>query len=294
MSSKKLKTLIVGGAGFLGSHVADEMSNHGFDVTIYDLKKSEFHNPQHHFVQGHLLDYNKLVDVTKGFDYVYHFAAIADITEALEKRKEALEVNIMGSINLIEACIKNSVKTFIFASSVYVYSNKGSFYRVTKQAVENLLEEYGKALNFDYRILRYGSLYGPRAQDWNGLKKYVETILHTGKVSLRSEGLAKREYIHVTDAAKLSVEALNEQYRNQHLIITGTQSITAMELVTTIGEILDKKVTVEYLDDSNDSHYVLTPYKFVPKHGHKLTSSVFVDFGQGLLEVIEEVSNQKK
>ena len=80
MSSKKLKTLIVGGAGFLGSHVADEMSNHGFDVTIYDLKKSEFHNPQHHFVQGHLLDYNKLVDVTKGFYYVYHFAAIADIT----------------------------------------------------------------------------------------------------------------------------------------------------------------------------------------------------------------------
>lgn len=294
MSSKKLKALIVGGSGFLGSHVADEMSNQGFDVTIYDLKKSKNHNPQHKFVESHLLDYDKLTTATVGFDYVYHFAAIADITEAHENRKNALEVNIQGSINLIEACIKNSVKTFIFASSIYVYSNKGSFYRVTKQAVENLLEEYGKSLNLDYRILRYGSLYGPRAQNWNGLKKYVESILKTGKVALRSQGQAKREYIHVIDAAKLSIEALNEKYRNQHLVVTGTQSITALELVTTIGEILEKKVEVEFLDDTNDSHYVLTPYKYVPKHGHKLTSSVFIDFGQGLLEVIEEVSNQKK
>jgi UDP-glucose 4-epimerase len=293
MNSKKTKVLVVGGSGFIGSHVADALENENYDVTIYDTNPSPWISPEQKFIQGTMLDKAKLEKATEGFDIVYHFAAVADIGEANEKRVEAIEVNILGSVYLIEACIKNKIKTFVFASSVYVYSNKGSFYRATKQAVENILEEYGLSENLDYRILRYGSLYGPRSQSWNGLRKYVESIVQQGKVTLRSQGQAQREYIHVTDAARLSVDALNSKYKNQHLLLTGAQSLSANELITMIGEMLDKKVEIIYEDKASDSHYILTPYKYVPKHGLKLTSTNFVDFGQGVLEIIEEVAHQK-
>jgi UDP-glucose 4-epimerase len=294
MSSKNLKVLVVGGSGFIGSHVADELDSEGFDVTIYDANKSDWLKPTQKFIQGSMLEKEKLLAATKGFDIVYHFAAVADIGEASERRLEAIEVNILGSVYLIEACLQNKVKTFVFASSVYVYSNKGSFYRVTKQAVENLLEEYAQTEGLDYRILRYGSLYGPRAQTWNGLRRYIENMVHEGQVTLRSEGQAKREYIHVADAARLSVDALNPKYKSQHLLLTGSQSITSQELVTMVGEMLDKEIKVSYKDKQGDSHYIITPYKYVPKHGIKMTSANYVDFGQGVLEIIEEVSHQKR
>ncbi len=293
MNSKKNKALIVGGSGFLGSHVADELDAAGYSITIYDKEKSPWLKAHHQFVQGHILEKDKIRNVTQGQDVVYHFAAIADIGEASAKRVEAIETNILGSVHLIEACLSNQVKTFVFASSVYVYSNKGSFYRITKQAVENLLEEYAVSAGLDYRILRYGSLYGPRAQTWNGLRRYVESIFHEGRVTLRSHGEAKREYIHVADAARLSIEALDPKFKNQNLLLTGNQSITANELITMIGEILDKEVQISYEDRQGDSHYIITPYKYVPKHGLKMTSTNFVDFGQGILEVIEEISGQK-
>lgn len=294
MTSKNSKVLVVGGSGFIGSHVADALESNGYDVTIYDLEKSEWLTPTQKFIQGSMLEKDKLLKVTKGFDIIYHFAAIADIGEAYDKRLEAIEVNILGSAYLIEACLQNKVKTFVFASSVYVYSNKGSFYRITKQAVENFLEEYAQVEGLDYRILRYGSLYGPRAQTWNGLRRYIEAMVHSGKVTLRSEGQAKREYIHVQDAARLSLEALDPKYKNKHLLLTGSQSITSQELVIMVGEILDKKIEITYEDKHDDSHYIITPYKYVPKHGLKMTSTGYIDFGQGVLEVIEEVSDRKR
>lgn len=292
MILKKTKVLVVGGSGFIGSHVADELTDAGYLVTIYDTKPSPWIKESQKFIQGNMLEKEKLFEITCNFDIVYHFAAIADIAEASDKRLEAIETNIMGSAYLIEACLKNNVKTFIFASSVYVYSNKGSFYRITKQSVENLLEEYAKLGKIDYRILRYGSLYGPRAQKWNGLRKYIETIIKDGRICLKSKGLAKREYIHVSDAARLSIEALNTKYINQHLLLTGAQSITSNELISMVCEILDKNIEIIYDDNNGNDHYMITPYKYVPKHGHKMTLNNYVDFGQGVLEIIEEVSHQ--
>lgn len=295
MNSEKIRTLVVGGSGFIGSHVADELTRAGHDVTVYDLEKSPWLNSNQRFVKGDLKDPARLDELVSDFDIVYHFAAIADIGEAIQKRLEAIETNIIGSAHLIEACLKNKVKTFVFASTVYVYSDKGSFYRVTKQAVEGLIEEYARTENLDYRILRYGSLYGPRAQDWNGLRKYVQTMVSEHKVILKSQGLAKREYIHAHDAAKLSVQALDPKYRNQHLLLTGSQSLTSKELASIVEEILNQKIEIQFENDSSDSgHYVTTPYRYVPKHGIKMTSPDFVDFGQGLLEVIEEVTGQER
>jgi UDP-glucose 4-epimerase len=284
------KVIVFGGTGYIGGHVAEELSAREYDVTIYDLVRPEWLKSNQKFVQGDLEDFEKIKEVTKYADIVYHFAGIADIEEASEKRLLAVKTNILGTTYLLEACALNKVKKFIFASTVYVYSDKGSFYRITKQACEQLVEEYSKKFGFNYVVLRYGSLYGGRAQKWNGLRRYVEEIITKGKVTLKNEGKAKRDYIHIYDAMRMSVDCLNERYNGHSLLITGTQSITQNELVSMIGEIISRKIAIEYSQEIGD-HYEITPYRYHPKAGMKMTTPDFVDFGQGILEVIHEINN---
>ena len=179
------KAVVVGGSGFIGSHVADFLSQEGFQVVIYDLKESKWLREDQEMVVGSVLD-EALKIVLKGAEVVYNFAAIADIDEALNQPKNSAEVNILGNLNVLESCRINSVKRFIYASTVYVHSREGGFYRCSKQSAEQYVEEYQRLYGLDYTILRYGSLYGPRANNNNGLYKIVESALKTGKV--RYEG----------------------------------------------------------------------------------------------------------
>jgi UDP-glucose 4-epimerase len=286
-----MKVVVFGGTGYVGGHVSDELTARGYDVTIYDLVKPTWLKSNQNFVAGDLEDFEKMKVTTEGADIVYHFAGIADIEEASEKRILTVKTNILGTTYLLEACALNKVKKFVFASTVYVYSDKGSFYRITKQACELLVEEYAKKFAFGHVILRYGSLYGGRAQKWNGLRRYVEEIMTKGRVTLKSEGRAKRDYIHIYDAMRMSIDCLDDKYNGQSLLITGTQSITQNELVAMIGEIINKKITIDYSSEIGD-HYEITPYRYHPKAGMKMTTPDFVDFGQGILEVIHEINNE--
>ena len=121
---------------FWGSHVADVLTDAGYKVVIYDLKYSPYLREGQEMVVSDILDEDKVNEVTKGATYVYNFAAIADIEEAAERPLETVKCNILGNAIILDACVKNNVKRFIYASSIYVYSDKGSFYRVSKQACE--------------------------------------------------------------------------------------------------------------------------------------------------------------
>jgi UDP-glucose 4-epimerase len=293
MNMKNKKVLIAGGAGYLGGHVSEELTSRGYEVLIYDLKAPAWLRKEQRFIQGDLSDLVRLNEVLNGVDVVYNFASIADIGEAKENRLLTLQTNIIGCANLLEASVNNKVKKFIQASTVYVYSNKGSFYRISKHAAELLVEEYAQKFGFNYVILRYGSLYGGRAQEWNGLRRYVEQIMKHSVVTLKTNGLARREYIHALDAARMSVDILDDSYSGKSILLTGTQTINVKELVGMIAEILDQKVEIEFAEGSGD-HYELTPYKFQPRMATKLTSNEFIDFGQGILEVIHQVSESSK
>jgi len=103
-------------------------------------------------------------------------------------------------------------------------------------------------------------------------------------------GSEVREYIHVLDAAKLSVRALDEKYRNRAITITGQQSMKVSNMFSMIFEIEGKKAKINYLDThESSSHYGNTPYRYTPKTSMKIIPTEFVDFGQGLLDVVEEI-----
>ena len=292
MSNILKNVLVIGGSGFMGSHTADVLSEDGNIVSILDKVSSPWLRSDQTMIVGDTMDSDILESSMKDVDCVYYFAGIADIGEAKSNPYKTIEINIMGLTKVLEAAVKNNVKQFIYASTMYVYSSHGSFYRASKQAAEIIIEAYQENYGIDFVFLRYGSLYGPRSQDWNGIKGFVQQVIKTGVLEYSGNGSEVREYIHVLDAAKLSVKALQEEYRNRAVTITGQQSMKVSDMFSMIFEIEGKEVDINYLDEhKGSSHYGNTPYRYTPKTSMKIIPTEFVDLGQGLLDIVEEIHN---
>jgi len=283
------KAVVFGGSGFLGSHVSDVLLKEGHEVTIFDLAPSPYIQRGQKMVVGDILDPEKVSEAIEGKDVVYHFAGLADLDDAKTKPLETVSKNIIGTVNILDAAAKAKIEHFIFASTIYVYSSLGGFYRCSKQAGELYIEEYQQRYGLDFTILRYGSLYGPRAGKNNGIMRYLSQGLKTGKIAYNGTGEELREYIYIKDAAQLTVDIMSEEQRNRHLIITGHHPMKGNDMLKMVNEILDKEVSVEYNITPGSGHYGLTPYSFKPKIGSKLVSNLYMDMGQGLLECLHEI-----
>lgn len=286
---EKNKVIVFGGSGFLGSHVADALSDAGYQVRIFDLIASPFLRPDQEMYVGDLSDLDAVVTAVQGCRYAYNFAGLADINDAMNRPVDTVSLNVLGNVHALEGARLAGVERFIFASTVYVYSESGSFYRASKQASERFVEAYSERYAINYTILRYGSLYGRRADERNGIYTLLRQALTDGKIHYTGNGDAMREYIHVTDAARLSVQALESEYINRHLVLTGQERMQVRNLLRMISEMLPQGVRYTFGNESLDGHYVMTPYAFHPKIGHKLVANDFVDLGQGLLDCLAEM-----
>jgi UDP-glucose 4-epimerase len=286
----KAKSVIVfGGSGFLGSHVADALSEAGYSVTIFDKEISTFLQDNQEMVQGNILDVQAVEAAMTGKNVVFNFAGLADIDEAKDKPIETAELNIMGNLHMLEAAKKIGVKRFVFASSVYVYSDAGSFYRASKQSSERFVESYHERYGLDYTILRYGSLYGRRSDARNAMYRFIKEALNEHTITYKGNSDAMREYIHVQDAAQLSVKILEEEFSNRHIILTGRERLPVMKVMKMIAEMLPYDVKLQLSDEEIYGHYEMSPYAFHPKVGHKLVANDFVDLGQGILDCFADL-----
>ena len=291
MDKIKNKVLVIGGSGFIGSHTADELTNKGYQVSVFDRVRSLYLKSNQEMILGDLFDQELLGQALLGVNIVYYFAGISDIAEAKVDPANTINMNVMGISNVLQLSIDARIERFVYASSMYVYSSHGSFYRASKQCAEILIEAYSDEFGLDYTFLRYGSLYGPRAQKWNGLRKYVHEVVTNGKLNYRGTGKERREYIHVMDAAILSVEILDAVHRNRAITVTGNQVLDSSTLINMIFEIAGVKYNANFdINDIDKSHYESTPYRYTPKNAMKLVPSEFIDIGQGILDMVEEIS----
>lgn len=292
-----MKILVSGGAGFLGSHVADALTDAGHEVTIFDIRESPYLRENQKMVVGNILNQQLLDTVAAENQVVYHFAGIADVDECTQRPADTAKYNILGTVQLLEACHKAKVERLIFASSAYVYSNYGYFYKTSKQACEGYLEDFYNLYGLKYTIIRYGSLYGERADDRNSIHRLIKQALKEGRITYHGTGEELREYIHVKDAAVSSVRMLEPQFENQNIILTGSQALKYKELLEMIREMLGNRIEIEILPGDRKAHYKITPYNFSPKLGKKMVNNPQIDMGQGLLscmgEIYEKIHNSK-
>lgn len=283
------KALVIGGGGFLGSHVSDILTQKGYSVSIFDHKTSPYISDDQQMIVGDIADRDMIRKAIKGVDYVFHFAAVADIKEARDNPERTVQLNVMASLYILEACKEYNIKRFIYASSIYVYTAHGSFYRSSKQACELFIENYQEEYGLDYTILRYGSLYGKRANYFNFIHNSVKQALTEGKIVRKGDGEEKRDYINIIDAAKATVKSIDEVYKNCYLMITGAQSLKVKELLNMIKEIMNNQIEIKYTSGEMAGHYKITPYSFKPKVALKLSLESSYELGQGLLETIYSV-----
>ena len=309
-----MKIIVFGGSGFLGSHIADKLSDAGHEVSLFDLRHSEWLRADQKMIVGDVLNETAVNEAVAGSDIVYNFAGIADIGEAGSRPIDTVRFNILGNAIILEAARLAKVKRFIFASSLYVYSQSGGFYRCSKQASELFIENYHKVYGLEYTNLRYGSLYGPRADSRNAVYRFAREALEKGCITYYGRPTALREYIHVDDAARCSVEVLAPEYANTNIVLTGNQPMRVADLLKMIAEMLGKpveivdtldnqnaanltcsstldpeKIKIIFQGDSKSGHYEITPYSFSPRMGMKMSPRLTTELGQGILKVIEEV-----
>lgn len=283
---------VFGGSGFLGSHVCDKLSDAGHNVTIFDHNQSPWKRPDQQIIIGDILNVEQVENALRGTDIAFNFAGIADIGEANNRAIDTVRYNILGNTIILSACINQSVQRYIFASSVYVYSKAGGFYRCSKQACELYIENFHEVYGLDYTILRYGSLYGPRADKRNAIFRFVKEALESGTILYMGSPKTLREYIHVEDAARCSVEVLRPEYANEHIILTGRQQMRVGDVLKMIADMLPKPIELKFEQNSNNDHYEITPYSFSPRMGKKYSQALHVDLGQGILKVIEELHKE--
>jgi len=294
-----MKAFVTGGKGFLGHHLIKELLRNGIDTVSYDISEKPLFLENVSSLSrlqcetGDILDCSALENAMEGCDVVFHTAAIADIDQTRRIPTKTMEVNVLGTARCLEAALKAGVSRFLFASSVYTSGNKGSFYRVSKQAGESLCKTYFEEYGLEYTILRYGSLYGREPNHWNFVYTVCKELLTKGEFTYISAPDSIREYIHISDAARETIKiALNPDFVNKAVMITGHQRMQVKEFFEMVKEIIGKDVKIHYTPAEQQRHYIMTPYAFEPKIPVRVNLSTYVDISEGILDCLQEVHKE--
>lgn len=267
----KKKALVIGGSGFLGSHLSDILSKNKFNVSLLDTKKSKYKKKNQKMILGNIKSKKKLIKLTKNVNIIFHFAGIADIDEANKNPIKTIETNIQGTVNVMEACVKNKIKKMIFASSIYALSEQGGFYSLSKKVSELIIETYSKKYNIEFKILRFGSLYGSRANHFNSIGKYINQAKKERFIKRFSDGNEVRNYINVKDAAELAYRISRKSYKERYFNLLGYKKYKVKDVLNEIAkELKIKKVHYNARAQSLEYHYKNTPFNYKPRIGKNM------------------------
>jgi UDP-glucose 4-epimerase len=236
-----MNILVTGGSGFIGSHITDAYISRGHDVIIIDNMSSgvkEYINPKAKFYKMDICDegISKVFKENK-IDVINHHAAQIDLRKSVDNPKFDIQVNIAGSVNLLQNAVENKVKKFIFASTGgAIYGEHDYFpadenhstrpsapYGINKLCVEKYLYYYNHVYGLNYTVLRYANVYGPR-QNPHGecgvIAIFTDKILNGSVPLINGDGTQTRDYVYVTDVVKANVLALDAQKSDIYNVAT--------------------------------------------------------------------------
>ncbi len=255
--------LITGGAGFIGSHLAERLIERGEDVTILDNLSTGseenlapfIENPRVCFIRGDVRDPQVVRDATKEVDSVVHLAAITSIPYSMADPIETSSVNVVGTANLLKASVENKVSKFVFASSCAVYGEPFrlpttedtplkalSPYAASKISAEYYLEAFRQSYRLRTLCLRFFNVYGGSRRGGNYanvIAKFLERLEGGNFPIIFGDGTQTRDFIHVNDAIEAVVEALNSKHLSPVYNIGTGASVTINDLAELLLKTLD-------------------------------------------------------
>jgi UDP-glucose 4-epimerase len=256
-----MKCLVTGGSGFIGSHVVDKLCDRGIDVRVFDLVMPTFRKDVEYY-QGSLLDPQPLKMAMNGVDAVFHLAAVADVKDVFEQPHYSEQINVRGTINVLEAArTTGQVRRVIYGSTTWVYSDApfdrvdedtplgapSHLYTATKMAGEYYCRSYGQLYDVDTTIVRYGIPYGPRARDGAVVPIFVGKALRGEPLTIAGDGQQFRKFVYVEDLAVGNVLALQSVARNRVYNLDGAEKVTIKQIAETVAKVVGN-VTIERVE----------------------------------------------
>jgi len=270
-----MKILVLGGAGYIGSHVVDTLCSLDYDVVVFDNLSSGFKenvNAKAKLVVGSILDMEDLENVfNKKFDVVFHFAALKNAGESMVHLDKYAETNIIGTLNILNMMVKYDIKSIIFSSSAAVYGNPEyfpideshpvnpeNFYGFTKLEIERLLEWYSKIYKINFAALRYfnaagytpekckeknpGNLLPIVMEVASGHRREVEIY---GNDYNTKDGTGVRDYIHVLDLTDAHIKAMDyimREHKNIIVNLSTQKGHSVLEIIDKARDITGKDI----------------------------------------------------
>jgi len=316
----KLNTILVtGGAGFIGSHLIDKLLDMGKEVICIDnfdpfygikLKKTNIRthltNPNYTMYEEDIRNISQIDEIFKKTKpgIVIHLAAKAGVRPSVEDPKEYSEVNINGSLNILECCVKYEVKKFINGSSSSVYGlnkivpfnethplNKiASPYAATKLAVEGLCHTFNNIYKLPIINLRFFTVYGPRQRPDLAIRKFMHKMLNNEPISIYGNGETSRDYTYVDDIVNGIINSINYEKSSYEIFNLGNSSpIELLDLVNSIENSLGIKANIQF--EKAQKGDVPTTYADISKSINKLHYSPQTPLKNGLDEMASWMKN---
>jgi UDP-glucose 4-epimerase len=306
------KVLVIGGAGFIGSHVVDELTKEDVEeIIIYDNfcrgtqdnLREALKDPRVRIyeVGGDICQTDILDSAMKGMDYVFHLAALW-LLQCYEYPRAAFEVNIHGTFNILESCVKHKIKKLVYSSSASVYGdaieipmteehpyNNKTFYGATKIAGEQMCRAFYHRYGLNYVALRYMNVYGPR-QDYKGayiavIMKILDRLDQGLPPIVYGDGSQAYDFIYVSDCAVANIRALKSDASDEFYNIGMGIQTTIKELCELILEITGSKFEIQY--ETAGQTFVTNRVGSIEKAKKDLGFEANVDLQEGLKRLIE-------
>ncbi|MBT8378271.1 MAG: NAD-dependent epimerase/dehydratase family protein [Ignavibacteria bacterium] len=291
-----MKILLTGGAGFIGSQIADAYIESGHNVSIIDnlsTGRKENINPKAKFFEIDITDKSiiQLLNDEK-FDVVNHHAAQIDVRKSVADPIYDAKVNILGTINILESCAKTEVKKIIFASTGgAVYGEQKYFpadenhpvnplspYGITKLSIEKYLHFYKAEYGLEYSILRYANVYGPRQNPFGEagvVAIFVNKLLKGEQPIINGDGNQTRDYTFSGDVVKANLLVLSEPSSDIYNIGTGVET-NVNELFRVLNDLTDGNAEEKHGPTAKGEQVrsVISSGKIIKKLNWKPTTSL--------------------
>jgi UDP-glucose 4-epimerase len=294
---KNKKILITGGAGFIGSHIANELIDNN-EITIIDnlstgniknLKKIEGENLN--FITEDICNTN-LDDLTSDIDYIFHLAAMASVPLSVEQPEKCNEINLNATVKLLKSAASNNVKKIIFSSSSAVYGENNNMplketeplmptspYAASKASCELYLKSFYESYGLNYTALRYFNVFGPK-QDKNSqyaavIPNFISALLEEKQAEIYGDGQQTRDFVYVGDVVKANIAACKSNYNGAVNVASG-EKLTINRLYEIVKNTLDSNLEPRYLPERpGDIKHSLADVSNMEKINLKISSDNF-------------------
>lgn len=310
------KYLVTGGAGFIGSRIAELLIKEGNYVRVLDnLSSGDIKNldsiinhPNLNFIKGDVRDYAVAVEAGKEMDYIIHEAALVSVPKSIELPVENNSINVNGFVNILESARINKVKRVVYASSSAVYGdnedtlkvesrigNSISPYALSKYMDELYASLYARVYNLETVGLRYFNVYGPKQDPssvYSGvISIFMKKLMENSDLTIFGDGSVVRDFVYVDDVARANILAATKKVNGSAVYNIGTSTPTTIgELAMTLIRAAKRDVKINYLESRKGD--ILYSCANIDKAKAELGFNPSVNIKEGLEEVYKVLSTK--